>query len=936
MPEILTYNTPPKIAKERTKQPFYISFFDWFSSQDRFTKTYIIVFLLIILSTPFIVNNYLETRQRAAGAISGESGDLWTDVIIGKRDFTDATSRGYVNPKWLELPGGVVVDRNTSGSTLGYLYAQSTRENRIIALNLDNCVPQNTTCTGEKVFGQPNLSDYGSCNGDSSFQNYPTRALANSSTLCFIKDDVLSTGENLSYIGMFTQGGNLYVPDSQNHRILIYHNAWGDQVADEVIGQDDFTANLCNRQDAWILNTTPSSSSLCLVDYSDTARFGSGVTLDNGGSLWVADNGNHRVLRFSKQTDGTISKTANIVLGQQNFTTGPGKFGTGLNQLRNPNSLRFDPNGNLYVSDGGNARILKFTPDQQKIGGTAVVFASFGGRESFVSEVDPANGLWIVNNSSTGDRLALYGFDGTLKKDLFASQSLTASFGLVKNGDLVLNSPSQGVLLMQSPLSRTGDAIAGDRPLFDSKSIFNNSRLKGCQGVAVAGNNLFATDFCRILVWNDPASLTNGKAADAVLGQLDFTANDCNRNFVANLKADNSGRVWAKVHNVEPTDNKGVINVYDANSIAPTGTQPIKIISDPVSVLGGGTMSVLKDHEGLFGLAPQTVNGRLFVWVADRNSNRVVRIRDPLTSPVIDVVLGQTNITANTCNRGQTFSKPNEPPLNLLCYPGHVSIDNFGNIYISDHSLEVEGNFRLLVFHASDFPDNNTSVIFDKTAFKSFPRYGIPNPDVGQTHATWEVAFDSQNHMVAGYNGYIGGRFLGYYLNPLDPNKNQPDGYFKDYYSMPFGATFDSQDNLYVTDINRPRVMIYKNPFNNIVPSPSSSLPSSTPTPTSSITITPTPTPVPVTQPVLNTGNITGTVSSSTGGIISGAKIAVSVNGKNFTYTTNSLGVYTITSLKPGTYLLKFSAKGGYVNQTSSVTVISSTTTTANVVLVKR
>src|SRR3989344_2849318 len=66
MPEILTYNTPPKIAKERTKQPFYISFFDWFSSQERFTKTYIIVFLLIILATPFITSQYLNYRQRAA------------------------------------------------------------------------------------------------------------------------------------------------------------------------------------------------------------------------------------------------------------------------------------------------------------------------------------------------------------------------------------------------------------------------------------------------------------------------------------------------------------------------------------------------------------------------------------------------------------------------------------------------------------------------------------------------------------------------------------------------------------------------------------------------------------------------------------------------------------------------------------------------------
>lgn len=69
MPEILTYNTPGNIEKEKTKQSIFRSFFDWFSFQDKFTKLYLITFALIILATPFIINNYLEQKTSAAFSI---------------------------------------------------------------------------------------------------------------------------------------------------------------------------------------------------------------------------------------------------------------------------------------------------------------------------------------------------------------------------------------------------------------------------------------------------------------------------------------------------------------------------------------------------------------------------------------------------------------------------------------------------------------------------------------------------------------------------------------------------------------------------------------------------------------------------------------------------------------------------------------------------
>ena len=66
--------------------------------------------------------------------------------------------------------------------------------------------------------------------------------------------------------------------------------------------------------------------------------------------------------------------------------------------------------------------------------------------------------------------------------------------------------------------------------------------------------------------------------------------------------------------------------------------------------------------------------------------------------------------------------------------------------------------------------------------------------------------------MVVGYNSYIGPRFVGFYDNPLGPS-TIPDGFLNDFGSMPYAATFDEDDNLYVADLNRNRILIYWKPF---------------------------------------------------------------------------------------------------------------------------
>jgi hypothetical protein len=91
--------------------------------------------------------------------------------------------------------------------------------------------------------------------------------------------------------------------------------------------------------------------------------FGAGIfvsphklTLDDGGNLWMADNGGHQVFKMTR--DGRVLLT----LGKK------GIAGSGNDEFDAPTEVAIAPNGDIFVADGhtgggtavGNARIVKF------------------------------------------------------------------------------------------------------------------------------------------------------------------------------------------------------------------------------------------------------------------------------------------------------------------------------------------------------------------------------------------------------------------------------------------------------------------------------------------------------------------------------------------------------------------------------------------------
>ncbi|MGH2611864.1 MAG: hypothetical protein ACRDFB_02310 [Rhabdochlamydiaceae bacterium] len=116
-----------------------------------------------------------------------------------------------------------------------------------------------------------------------------------------------------------------------------------------VIGHDDFDTGRT-------IHDVVSSSVLYSPD---------GIAFDKSGNLWIAGMGLNRLLEFLPPFSNGIN--ASLVLGQANFAGM--HAGTSANMLAKSYDVKVDNNGNLWVADTDNNRVLEFaTPSVPEFG----------------------------------------------------------------------------------------------------------------------------------------------------------------------------------------------------------------------------------------------------------------------------------------------------------------------------------------------------------------------------------------------------------------------------------------------------------------------------------------------------------------------------------------------------------------------------------------
>ena len=188
----------------------------------------------------------------------------------------------------------------------------------------------------------------------------------------------------------FDKSGDLWAVDYYDNRILEYLPPFKNFMnASLVIGQPDFTTNSDG-------------------DTSDRTNLPSAMAFDGRGNMWVTDSLNDRVLEFTAPF--STDESASLVIGQKNF--GVNYAGIANDSLNTPYGIIFDDKGNLWVTDGNNARVLEYVPPfsdgmdasvvlgQQDFAGMHTGTSSNMMSEPYDVKVDGNGNLWVADTDN--------------------------------------------------------------------------------------------------------------------------------------------------------------------------------------------------------------------------------------------------------------------------------------------------------------------------------------------------------------------------------------------------------------------------------------------------------------------------------------------------------------------------------------------------------
>lgn len=183
--------------------------------------------------------------------------------------------------------------------------------------------------------------------------------------------------------------GRLWVSDQEGNRVVAFDQAatapTGTPMS-RVLGQPDFVSSTKGLSSAGL--SAPRA-----------------IVLDASGNLWVADAGNHRVVRFNAAASKGAGAAADAVLGQPDFVTAA--TGNEAGRFNGPRGLAVDAAGRLWVADTGKHRVVRYNEPMKALpmtdpSGTLGRSGSLDGlsmREPSGVAVTRGGRLWVADMS---------------------------------------------------------------------------------------------------------------------------------------------------------------------------------------------------------------------------------------------------------------------------------------------------------------------------------------------------------------------------------------------------------------------------------------------------------------------------------------------------------------------------------------------------------
>jgi sugar lactone lactonase YvrE len=649
-------------------------------------------------------------------------------------------------------------------------------------------------------------------------------------------------------------GGHLYVADVGNNRILGWRNAQDrtdGAPADLVLGQPDFSSGQCNQG-----ALAPGAGTLCLGDGESFAGFlKPALAIDRSGNLYVADNLNNRVLVYAAPFASCaafpcVGGPAIVVFGQDgsfangncNAGSAPGDIGgLGPDSLCEPSGIALDSQDNLYISDGGNSRVLEFNTPLARNPPNTTADAVFGQGDSFLSALcsnggpnpmPSAGGLCLTGEIAVDSQDNLYVADSGNNRVLEFNRPLatnppntTANLVFGQNDNFTANA--------------CGDGLAGDPPLSAAglcQPIALSVDSSGDLYIGDSGNN-------RVLKYTQPLSITPSGVADGVFPAGAMTMpTPCG-----------DGRRSPLPVGADTLCNPQGLAVDSADNlwIADAGANRVLAVSPALSLASMALGQADLAHDGpnnLDGAGMQPVAAALdaqgHLYVADTANSRVLGYFSAgavLDGGSADLVIGQPDFRSGDCNQGGEA-----PTAATLCQPQGLVTDRNGNLYVADG-----GNNRVLEFNspfsgcaAAPCIGAAAEAVYGQADSFTLARCGDGDSSIGDPAtssatlcAPHGVAIDSSGNLYIADSG--ANRVLVYSASAGQPpaiTASVVFGQAGDFSAhscagvdtpaidaaglcQPEGLAVDAANNVYIADSNNHRLLIYRQPAGSVLPS---------------------------------------------------------------------------------------------------------------------
>lgn len=236
----------------------------------------------------------------------------------------------------------------------------------------------------------------------------------------------------------------------------------------------------------------------------------SGLAFDSVGNLYVADSGNHRVVRFSDAGVAATGAASDWVLGQASLSGNA--EGSGPAAFRDPQGIAI-LGGYLAVADTGNHRVQVFHNFQTLATG-ASVSQSYGTG----SAARTANTL----NQPRSVAISSYGNATSSKLRLWVADM--GNNRVLRFDELNGTSIIDGV-----KYDKTADGVLGQVDFTtDNRGSTPTASNLSAYSLLASGSRLYVGDsiFNRVLRFENAGAKSNGAAADGVLGQSSLTSTD--------------------------------------------------------------------------------------------------------------------------------------------------------------------------------------------------------------------------------------------------------------------------------------------------------------------------------------------------------------------------------------------------------------------------